>query len=390
MRRRIVHRYGDRRAPAGCAYFGDAAVVEDLGRRPRRSHTEACPATTSSRTPRRATPAGSPSRLPPITSGRGSCRWATDAAAGTASTSSTCARRARIGSSTNGRTWRSATSCRPIQVVASRSSCSTRTGRSSCTAILSTMQQPSDAERQELPAGLAASSTFLAQTPSEFKASWAFVLEPVGPNRTRLIERMRYWGGEGTPASRAGAVDARVRRVRDDAAPDGGHSVTRRAAGTRGRRCRRFRRTSPPETATPPTFPRRSWPAPVHLSGHRQSNRLGGVGRRVAILAMLLVARRLWLAGCLCGRCAVHQATDHGCPPCRFRRSAGLWATGAAGRTISLRLPSGYSVTADDEVVDPDGHAIATSGDTIVGGCADLMQDALLITEADIRRKPSS
>ena len=67
----------------------------------------------------------------------------------------------------------------------------------------STMQQPSDAERQELPAGLAASSTFLAQTPSDFKASWAFVLEPIGPNRTRLIERMRYWGGEGTPASRA-------------------------------------------------------------------------------------------------------------------------------------------------------------------------------------------
>jgi len=67
----------------------------------------------------------------------------------------------------------------------------------------STMQAPSEAEQQELPAGLAASSTFLAQTPSEFKASWAFVLEPVGPNRTRLIERMRYWGGEGTPASRA-------------------------------------------------------------------------------------------------------------------------------------------------------------------------------------------
>ena len=67
----------------------------------------------------------------------------------------------------------------------------------------STMQPPSEVEQEELPAGLAASSTFLAQTPSEFKASWAFVLEPVGPNRTRLIERMRYWGGEGTPASRA-------------------------------------------------------------------------------------------------------------------------------------------------------------------------------------------
>jgi hypothetical protein len=67
----------------------------------------------------------------------------------------------------------------------------------------STMQAPTEAELEEMPAGLEASSTFLAQTPSEFKASWAFVLEPVGPNRTRLIERMRYWGGEGTPASRA-------------------------------------------------------------------------------------------------------------------------------------------------------------------------------------------
>jgi hypothetical protein len=67
----------------------------------------------------------------------------------------------------------------------------------------STMQPPEKAEREEMPGGLAASSTFLAQTPSEFKASWAFVLEAVGPGRTRLIERMRYWGGEGTPASRA-------------------------------------------------------------------------------------------------------------------------------------------------------------------------------------------
>jgi hypothetical protein len=67
----------------------------------------------------------------------------------------------------------------------------------------STMQLPSEAELEQMPAGLEASSTFLVQTPTEFKASWAFVLQPVGPNRTRLIERMRYWGGEGTPASRA-------------------------------------------------------------------------------------------------------------------------------------------------------------------------------------------
>jgi hypothetical protein len=68
----------------------------------------------------------------------------------------------------------------------------------------STMNAPRDEDAdKEMPAGLAASGAFLAQTPSEFRASWAFVLEPVGPNRTRLIERMRYWGGEGTPASRA-------------------------------------------------------------------------------------------------------------------------------------------------------------------------------------------
>jgi hypothetical protein len=67
----------------------------------------------------------------------------------------------------------------------------------------STMQPPAESELKEMPAGLAASSTFLAQTPNEFKASWAFVLEAVGPGRTRLIERMRYWGGEGTPVSRA-------------------------------------------------------------------------------------------------------------------------------------------------------------------------------------------
>jgi hypothetical protein len=67
----------------------------------------------------------------------------------------------------------------------------------------STMQPRAAAESEAMPAGLAASGTFLAQTPSEFRASWAFVLEPVGPNRTRLIERMRYWGGEGTPVAKA-------------------------------------------------------------------------------------------------------------------------------------------------------------------------------------------
>ena len=68
-----------------------------------------------------------------------------------------------------------------------------------------------------------------------------------------------------------------------------------------------------------------------------------------------------------------------------------VWATNTAtGTTIRVRLPGGYGVTEDDHVVDDAGRLIAASGDTIVGGCADLMQDALLITEADIRRKPSN
>ena len=67
----------------------------------------------------------------------------------------------------------------------------------------STMQPMTRPEGEEVPAGLAASGSFLAATPREFMASWSFVLEPLGPNRTRLIERMRYWSTEGTPVTRA-------------------------------------------------------------------------------------------------------------------------------------------------------------------------------------------
>jgi hypothetical protein len=67
----------------------------------------------------------------------------------------------------------------------------------------STMQPMTHPEGEELPAGLAASGSFLAATPSEFRASWSFVLEPLGPSRTRLIERMRYWSAEGTPVTKA-------------------------------------------------------------------------------------------------------------------------------------------------------------------------------------------
>lgn len=42
-----------------------------------------------------------------------------------------------------------------------------------------------------VPVGLAASGAVLGRTPQEFAASWAFVLEPLDGDRTRLIERFR-------------------------------------------------------------------------------------------------------------------------------------------------------------------------------------------------------
>ena len=66
-----------------------------------------------------------------------------------------------------------------------------------------TMQPLDGAEAEAVPAGLAASGAFLSATPTEFAASWAFVLEPFGAHRTRLIERVRYWGAEGGPVSTA-------------------------------------------------------------------------------------------------------------------------------------------------------------------------------------------
>jgi hypothetical protein len=64
------------------------------------------------------------------------------------------------------------------------------------------MQTPDDREPPDVPAGLAASGAFLSTTPSEFEATWAFVVEPIGPGRTRLIERVRYWGAAGSPGAK--------------------------------------------------------------------------------------------------------------------------------------------------------------------------------------------
>ena len=55
------------------------------------------------------------------------------------------------------------------------------------------------------PANLAAAGAFMnAAQPPEFAASWAFVLEPIGEERTRLIERFRIRFGEARPWNRFG------------------------------------------------------------------------------------------------------------------------------------------------------------------------------------------
>jgi hypothetical protein len=57
--------------------------------------------------------------------------------------------------------------------------------------------EPADASTR----GLAASSAILNQTPQQFSASWAFVIEPLDGGRSRLIERFRVWYGESGVAS---------------------------------------------------------------------------------------------------------------------------------------------------------------------------------------------
>ena len=54
---------------------------------------------------------------------------------------------------------------------------------------------------ETVPVGLQASGAFMRTTPPDFAASWAFVLDPLPDDRTRLIERVRVWYGAGTALS---------------------------------------------------------------------------------------------------------------------------------------------------------------------------------------------
>jgi hypothetical protein len=50
-------------------------------------------------------------------------------------------------------------------------------------------------------AGVRLSGAMLSNTPQQYVASWAFVLEPLEGGRTRFIERFRVWFGEGQTGS---------------------------------------------------------------------------------------------------------------------------------------------------------------------------------------------
>jgi len=57
-------------------------------------------------------------------------------------------------------------------------------------------------EAEKIPAGLAVSGAILGTQPTKFRASWAFVLEPIGGEQTRLIERFRVLYPETGPIDR--------------------------------------------------------------------------------------------------------------------------------------------------------------------------------------------
>ena len=61
--------------------------------------------------------------------------------------------------------------------------------------------RPAASRSRRSTRGVAASGAILGQTPQQFSASWAFVIEPLEGGRSRLIERFRVWYGESGMAS---------------------------------------------------------------------------------------------------------------------------------------------------------------------------------------------
>lgn len=57
---------------------------------------------------------------------------------------------------------------------------------------------------EDMPAGLQAAGAMSELTMPDFRASWAFVLEPAPGGATHLIERMRLWSGQAGLAGQLG------------------------------------------------------------------------------------------------------------------------------------------------------------------------------------------
>lgn len=64
-----------------------------------------------------------------------------------------------------------------------------------------------------------------------------------------------------------------------------------------------------------------------------------------------------------------------------------IWAVDRqTGQAISLRIGGGYGVSQEPPaIVDATGRVIGRTGDLIVSGCRDIVQDAIQIDDSDLR-----
>ena len=204
-------------------------------RRPSRSR-----ATTSSRSRVPSRPARSPSTRRRRPSGRGSSRWATVGAAGTATTSSTCVARARRRSCPNTRPSRSATSSRRRRRPGSSFARSSRAAPSSCSATRpwsrarrQRPRKPSRSASDQCPPASPPRAHSSAGRRRSSPPAGPSSLEPLDDGRTRLIERFRVrfdGAGAGVPPDRP---DHGLRRLRHGPPPAARHPRAGRADGGR-------------------------------------------------------------------------------------------------------------------------------------------------------------
>ena len=69
-----------------------------------------------------------------------------------------------------------------------------------------------------------------------------------------------------------------------------------------------------------------------------------------------------------------------------------IWAIDRqSGAVISLRIPGGYGVSPEPPaIIDPSGRIVGRTGDLVISGCRDVIQNALMIDQSDIRTSGGS